>query len=253
VRRLSAVGPACCASNLQAAYARKGSKTASAPDTDADCSSGQERRSLRPAQCHRPPRRSTLAPSMGNWAIGNGHHCHPRGRTPWPSPIAAHRKRRKKKAPSFRLASAVHPLPRLVEKGCPPRLLVCLALTLICRGRLHLRPPRPLPLHLPSPTRTVAWAERAHPQRNPPRNPLPQIVVIPSPLPSPDPSVPRAIWGFGPRRVDGVTGRPSSNMASPSICTPAISILWRPWPTATTRHGGMVRQTWNRRPPPPEA
>lgn len=91
--------------------------------------------------------------------------------------------------------------------------------------------------------------------------PLPQIVVIPSPLPSPprpgpSPSAERAIGGFEPRRPDGVTGSSgcqASNMASPSICTNGNLDTRAPWanPNTTTRLGGMVRQTWNRRPPPP--
>lgn len=166
-------------------------------------------------------------------------------------PVAAHRK---KKTPSFHLPGICRPSP---SPASPCRDSRGEGFTLICRRRSP--PPPPLSLHLLSPSRTAAWGTASESTSR--ETPLPQIVVIPSPLPSPprpgpSPSVERAIWGFEPRRPDGVTGSSgcqASNMASPSICTNGNLDTLAPWanPNTTTRLGGMVRQTWNRRPPPP--
>ncbi|KAK0743926.1 hypothetical protein B0T18DRAFT_193174 [Schizothecium vesticola] len=102
---------------------------------------------------------------MGNWAIGNGYHCHT---TPWPSP--SRRTEKKKPRRSF------WHLPSVAGLTLSRRTvhLVCLA-HLDLSGPSPPPPPRPLPLRLLlSPTRTVAWAQRAHLQKTPPRNPLPR-------------------------------------------------------------------------------
>lgn len=180
----------------------------------------------------------------------------PRDGPPWQLPMSItsipHLGAKKKSV----VPSAWHlpsvPVPGLTLSRCKSCLL-----TLICRRR---SPPPPL---LSSPPLAVengslGTASESTSRETPQKPPPPDRRHPKSPRsgPPPPPSVERAIWGFEPRQLDGVTGSTgsqASNMASPSICTTAISRLGRPWPTApqTTRRGGMVRQTWNRRPPPP--
>lgn len=163
-------------------------------------------------------------------------------------PVAAHRE---KKTPSCHLPGICRPSP---SPASPCRDSRGEGFTLICRRRSP--PPPPLSLHLLSPSRTAAWAQRASPPREKPPSPRSSSSQVPSPLlPAPAPPHPSSERSGVSDRGDLTASRahrgvkPQTWHRRPSAQT-AISTLWRPGPTQTQprasvewfdKHGIVVR------------